>query len=32
MPFFSGEMNGTMDPNAILSTPMDRPVLFQRGY
>lgn len=27
-----GEMNGTMDPHAILSTPMDRPVLFQRGY
>ena len=26
------EMNGTMDGSAIASAPLDRPVLWQRGY
>ena len=27
-----GEMNGTSDADAILSAPLDRPILWQRGY
>jgi hypothetical protein len=27
-----GEMDGTNDPNALLSAGLDRPILFQRGY
>jgi hypothetical protein len=27
-----GEMDGTLDANALLSAPLDRPILWQRGY
>ena len=27
-----GEMNGENDPQALLSAPLDRPILWQRGY